>query len=136
MRTIVRRFAGFATAVTAAAALSIAGAGVATADEWPTPPPYPSPVSPFDYDGFLTPTDLEYWNPFVNEDRLTSPFGTSTRIVCTSFHGVLLDCWQADREGNPHKLVQLPGNYPGSIGSSQPGGGPSHFVYPGFIPGI
>ncbi|WP_408014495.1 hypothetical protein [Rhodococcus spongiicola] len=89
-----------------------------------------------DYDGFLTPTDLDYWNPFVNQNRLTSPFGTSTRIVCTSFHGVLLDCWQADRQGNPHKLVQLPRNYPGSTGSSQPGGGPSRFVYPGFIPGI
>lgn len=56
--------------------------------------------------------------------------------MCTGFHGVLLDCWQADPQGNPHKLVQLPLDFPGSMGSYQPGGGPGHFVYPGYIPGI
>lgn len=93
------------------------------------------PRAPFDYNGFLTPTDLDYWNPFVSQNRLTSPFGTSTRIVCTGFHGVLLECWQADREGNPHKLTKLAQDYPGSLGGGLPGGGPGHFVYPGFIPG-
>ncbi|MFT7025736.1 MAG: hypothetical protein ACJA07_004867, partial [Rhodococcus sp. (in: high G+C Gram-positive bacteria)] len=27
-------------------------------------------------------------------------------------------------------------NYPGSMAAGLPGGGPGHFVYPGFIPGI
>ncbi len=84
---------------------------------------------------FLTPTDLDYWNPFVSANRLTSPFGTDTRVVCTGFHGVLLECWQADREGNPHKLTKLAQDYPGSLGAGLPGGGPGHFVYPGFRPG-
>ncbi|GAB2650897.1 hypothetical protein ABI214_04245 [Prescottella soli] len=135
MSTAVRRIAGFAVATSAAATIAVAGAGVASADEWPPVPTEPSPTAPGEYYNFLTPTDLDYWNPFVSRNRLTSPFGTSTRIVCTGFHGVLLSCWQADLQGNPHKLVQLPLDFPGSTGSSQPGGGPGHFVYPGFIPG-
>lgn len=135
MDTAVRRIAGFAAAACAAATVAVTGGGVAAADEWPTPPDEPSAIGPAEYYGFLTPTDLDYWNPFVSRDRLTSPFGTSTRIVCTGFHGVLLECWQADLEGNPHKLVQLPLDFPGSLGANLPGGGPGHFVYPGFIPG-
>ncbi|AQA22190.1 hypothetical protein BTZ20_0200 [Rhodococcus sp. MTM3W5.2] len=80
----------------------------------------------------MTPTDPDYWNPFVSKDRLTSPFGPSTRNVCTAFHGVLTGCWQADQNGQPHKLVPLPLDFPGS---TLPGGGPSHFVYPIF-PGM
>jgi len=38
---------------------------------------------------------------------LTSLYGNSTWMVCTGFHGVLLECWQADSDGNPHKLVEL-----------------------------
>ncbi|SDE68213.1 hypothetical protein [Rhodococcus tukisamuensis] len=124
-----------ATAAVAATAL-LGAAGTAAADEWPTPPPYPSPIVPYDTKAFLMPTDLDYWNPFVSADRLTSPFGTSTRIVCQGFHGVTTDCWQADQNGNPHKLVKLAYDFPGSTGSNLPGGGPGHFVYPGFIPGI
>lgn len=135
MSTAVRRTARVAASLCAAATVVLAGAGIASADEWPVPPPYPSPLAPFDYNGFLTPTDPNYWNPFVSENRLTSPFGTGTRIVCTGFHGVLLECWQADREGNPHKLTKLAQDYPGSLGAGLPGGGPGHFVYPGFVPG-
>ena len=135
MNSVVRRIARSAATVSAIGAVADAGAGIASADEWPPVPPYPSATGPAEYYGFLTPTDPDYWNPFVSRNRLTSPFGTSTRIVCTGFHGVLSECWQADREGNPHKLVHLPMDYPGSMGSNEPGGGPVHFVYPGFIPG-
>lgn len=138
MSTSTRRTARFAATAAVAATALLGAAGTAAADEWPTTPPYPSPTAPYDAlpDEFLTPTDLDYWNPFVSEDRLTSPFGTSTRIVCEAFHGVKLGCWQADQNGNPHKLVQLAYDFPGSTGSNMPGGGPGHFVYPGFIPGI
>ncbi|MDV8023512.1 hypothetical protein [Rhodococcus sp. IEGM 1330] len=128
-----RRTAVIACVIAGAAAL---GMGTAAADEWPTPPPYPTPSPPQDVTGFLTPQDPDYWNPFVSENRLTSPYGNSTRIVCTGFHGVLGACWQADANGNPHKLIPLNMNYPGSTGQLLPGGGPGHFVYPGFIPGI
>lgn len=118
------------------AATVLVGNGVANADEWPPIPNYPSPSIPFETDGFLTPTDLDYWNPLLAADRLTSPYGTSTRIVCTAFHGVLTGCWQADANGNPHRLIALTFDFPNVTGSSMPGGGPQHFVYPGFIPGI
>ncbi len=94
----------------------------------------PAPSAPFETSGFLTPDNPDFWNPLVSRNRLTSPFGNNTRIVCTAFHGVLMDCWQADRDGNPHKLVKLPLNFPSVTGSSLPGGGPGHYVYPGFVP--
>lgn len=109
------------------------GTGVAAADEWPVQEPN-SPISVFETKDFLTPSDLDYWNPLVNRYRLTSPFGTSTRIVCTAFHGQRMACFQADAEGNPHQLTSVPGNFPSITGSSQPGG--THYAYPGFIPGI
>ncbi|WP_241384044.1 hypothetical protein [Rhodococcus sp. CH91] len=110
----------------------LGGAGVAAAqDEWPVPRP-DSPVYVFEADHWLTPDNPAYWNPLVNEPRLTSPFGTSTRIVCQGFHGVTTACWQADLEGRPHKLERLPANLPNVTGSSAPGGGVGHFVYPVF----
>jgi hypothetical protein len=130
MRTAARRTARVAATTALAAAALLAGTGAAAADEWPTPPPYPTPLVPYETKNFLTPTDLDYWNPFVSADRLTSPYGTSTRIVCEGFHGVTLDCWQADRQGQPHKLVKLALDFPGSTGYLLPGGGPGHFVYP------
>lgn len=131
MRAAVRLVMVAATAVvTVMAALLIGGAGVAAADEWPPVPDYPTPLVPFETTNFLTPTDLDYWNPLAAQNRLTSPYGTSTRIVCTAFHGVMLDCWQADRDGNPHKLIRLPFNFPSIVGWQLPGGGPSHFVFP------
>ncbi|WP_277835756.1 hypothetical protein [Speluncibacter jeojiensis] len=131
MRQRTRRVTRLAaTAVLTGSIVTTAGAGVALADSWPTPPPYPTPTAPYETADFLTPADPGYWNPFVSADRLTSPFGTSTKIVCESFHGVKLDCWQADLQGNPHKLVQLPLDFPGSTGAGLPGGGPGHFVYP------
>ncbi|MCJ0904831.1 hypothetical protein [Rhodococcus sp. ARC_M6] len=131
-----RHFAQAAVVAASVAAVALGSTGIASAqDEWPPIPPYPSPSVPFDNSNFLTPDNPVYWNPLVNEDRLTSPFGTSTRIVCTSFHGVLTGCWQADQYGNPHRLVRLHANFPSVSGSGLPGGGPGHFVYPGFIPG-
>lgn len=130
-RTITRIAATTAVAGTALAL----GTGVASADEWPVQDPN-SAIYVFEATNFLTPNDLNYWNPLLSQSRLTSPYGNSTRIVCTGFHGVAIDCYQADRDGNPHKLSRLPFNFPNITGSSQPGGGPSHWVYPGFIPGI
>lgn len=127
----IRRSTRIAAAFAFTATAVIAGAGVANADEWPPYPDYPSPSVPFDTKDFLTPTDPAYWNPLVAENRLTSPFGTNNRIVCTSFHGVLTGCWQADNAGVPHKLVALPFDFPNVSGSSMPGGGAQHFVYPG-----
>ena len=82
-----------------------------------------------DRDDLLTPESPEFWNVGLAADRIISPFGLSTRVVCTSFHGVTLDCWQADREGTPHKLVKLPYNFPSHAGETSPGGGPGTFVY-------
>ncbi|WP_406232581.1 hypothetical protein [Nocardia sp. NBC_01009] len=131
MTTLARRMSQLTGVTAVAAAVLLGTSGVAAADEWPPVPTTPSPTAPFETKHFLTPGDLDYWNPLVSRDRLTSPFGTSTRIVCSAFHGVTLGCWQADRAGNPHKLIRLPFNVPSVTGSSQPGGGPSHFVYPG-----
>ncbi|MEE2031974.1 hypothetical protein [Rhodococcus chondri] len=136
MRSSVRNFVGVCAAAAFTVTAMLGGAGVAAADEWPPIPEYPSPMVPFETDNFLTPEQPAFWNPLVAEDRLTSPFGTATRIVCTAFHGVMVDCWQADERGEPHKLVRLPFNFPSVTGSSMPGGGPAHFVYPGYIPGI
>ena len=124
MRTLTRMVS--IGALTGAAALG--AAGTAAAEEWPSDN---GAVSVVENPAFLVPADGEFWNPLVAENRLTSPYGLSTRIACTQFHGVLLECWQADGNGNPHKLTELPFNFPAVTGSSQPGGGPSHFVYLG-----
>ncbi|MGB3771579.1 MAG: hypothetical protein WBA00_10570 [Rhodococcus sp. (in: high G+C Gram-positive bacteria)] len=128
----VRRSATLAAVSTIGVVSMLLGSGVANADEWPPVPAQPSASGPFETNSFLTPTDLDYYNPFVENNRLTSPFGTSTRIVCTGFHGVLSQCWQADGNGNPHRLIRLPYNVPNISGSFLPGGGSSHFVYPFF----
>ncbi|MEU5841615.1 hypothetical protein [Rhodococcus sp. NPDC047139] len=124
--------AGVIAALTGGVVLG--GAGIATAqDEWPTQVPGSAvTVSDADPDSWLTPEDPAYWNPSVDEPRLTSPFGTSTRIVCQHFHGVSIGCWQADQDGRPHRLVPLPANLPNVTGSSMPGGGVQHYVYPIF----
>lgn len=98
-------------------------------DEWPEPPNPDDPTGGVDRDDLLTPENPEFWNVGLDADRIISPFGLSTRVVCTSSHGVTLDCWQADREGTPHKLVKLPYNFPSHAGETKPGGGPGTFVY-------
>ncbi|WP_405137079.1 hypothetical protein [Nocardia sp. NBC_01388] len=135
MKTIIRGVAGLAATAAATGTLLAAGTGVAAADDWPVQNPN-SPVEVYEATGFLTPDNPAYWNPLDSRQRLTSPYGNSTRVVCTAFHGVTMSCWQADQDGNPHQLTRLPFNFPNFTGSSAPGGGPSHFVYPGFIPGI
>ncbi|MEU7764245.1 hypothetical protein AB0B25_03875 [Nocardia sp. NPDC049190] len=131
--TITRGIIRLAVTTSIACTALIGGAGIAAADEWPPVPTQPSPTAPYETKNFLTPTDPAYWNPLDTRNRLTSPYGTSTRIVCTAFHGVTLGCWQADRDGNPHKLIALPFNFPAITGSAQPGGGASHYVYPGLF---
>ncbi|MFD6859280.1 hypothetical protein ACFWCF_18320 [Rhodococcus sp. NPDC060090] len=111
-----------------AGAAVLAATGTAVAEEWPSGN---GAVSVVEQPDFLVPSDGEFWNPLVAENRLTSPYGESTRIECTQFHGVLLECWQADANGDPHKLTELPFNFPAITGSSAPGGGPSHFVFLG-----
>ena len=111
----------------ASAALAVPATAHA-ADAWPDQKDYFSYL--YETSAFLTPTDLDYWNPLVDQSRLTSPYGTSTRIVCSSWRGVTMDCWQADRDGNPHKLQALPMNFPVLFTDGRPGGGPKHFVYP------
>ncbi|MEU1205163.1 hypothetical protein [Nocardia sp. NPDC005825] len=134
MKTIARTVTRLtAAAVVAGAGLTL-GTGSAAAEEWPVQQPN-SPIYVFEAHNFLTPADLDYWNPLVDRARLTSPFGNSTRIVCSGFHGVTTSCFQADADGNPHQLKRLPMNYPNVTGYLAPGGGVSHWVYPGFIPG-
>ncbi|MEV6772166.1 hypothetical protein AB0N05_26410 [Nocardia sp. NPDC051030] len=134
MNPITRRVTRLAATAAASGAIIAAGTGIASADEWPVQDPN-SAVYVFEAH-FLTPTDPAYWNPLDTSSRLTSPFGNSTRVVCTGFHGVALSCYQADLDGNPHKLTALPFNFPSFTGSSAPGGGASNWVYPGYLPGI
>ncbi|MCK0091382.1 MULTISPECIES: hypothetical protein [unclassified Rhodococcus (in: high G+C Gram-positive bacteria)] len=124
----MRTFSRTVSIVALAGAAVLGTAGTAAADEWPSDNGAVTVVVQPD---FLVPSDGEFWNPLVAKNRLTSPFGESTRIECTQFHGVLLECWQADQNGNPHKLTALPFNFPAVTGSAEPGGGPSHFVYLG-----
>ncbi|MFE3441440.1 hypothetical protein ACFXNW_00250 [Nocardia sp. NPDC059180] len=124
----IGHFARLAVISTAAGATLLVGAGAATADEWPS---QGNGRSVFETKDFAVPSDVDYWNPLSSRNRLSSPFGTSTRIVCTGFHGVMQDCWQADLDGNPHKLEIAPLEMP-YAGSSQTGRpGPTHYVFPG-----
>lgn len=127
MTTTSERLArGAALAAVTGAAL-LMNTGTAAADEWP---PNNGALSVYETKDFAVPSDPDYWNPFSERHRLSSPFGTSTRIVCTSFHGVQQDCWQADLDGNPHKLNRAPLDVPWA-GSAQTGRyGPIHYVYP------
>ncbi|GAB2536788.1 hypothetical protein [Nocardia heshunensis] len=134
MRTITRSVTHAATAAAVVTAALAAGTGTASADDWPVLQPN-SPIAVFEAHDFLTPSDLDYWNPLVDKARLTSPYGNSTRIVCTAFHGVTTSCFQADADGNPHQLKALPMNFPNFTGYLAPGGGVKHWVYPGFVPG-
>lgn len=92
-------------------------------------PPHDPATGPWPVTDFMTPEDPVFWNPTVTSNRLVSPFGMTTPVQCTSFHGVLLECFQEDRDGAQHKLVRLAVNLPAVTGSMQPGGGPGTFVY-------
>ncbi|MFI6041521.1 hypothetical protein ACIA8C_07790 [Nocardia sp. NPDC051321] len=123
------RLARCAALASVVGAALLIGAGTAAADEWPSD--NGGALSVYETKDFAVPSDPDYWNPFSDRHRLSSPFGTSTRIVCTSFHGVQQDCWQADLDGNPHKLNKAPLDVPWA-GSAQTGRfGPNHDVYPG-----
>ncbi|WP_433524130.1 hypothetical protein ACQPZ2_02560 [Nocardia pseudovaccinii] len=105
------------------------GAGTAVADDWPSNGD--GGLEVHETKDFAVQSDPDYWNPFSDRNRLTSPFGTSTRIVCTSFHGVQQDCWQADLDGNPHKLDIAPLDLPYAGSSGTGHFGPKHYVHPG-----
>ncbi|MFI6367324.1 hypothetical protein ACIBG0_31750 [Nocardia sp. NPDC050630] len=124
----IKRILPIALLFATAGASLLIGAGTAAADDWPS---NGGGLEVYETKDFAVQSDPDYWNPFSDRNRLTSPFGTSTRIVCTSFHGVQQDCWQADIDGNPHKLnispLDLP--YAGSSGTGH--FGPKHYVYPG-----
>ncbi|RVW06160.1 hypothetical protein [Rhodococcus spongiicola] len=105
--------------------LSILGAGVANAeDAWPE--------NGYDVtDSVLMPDQLEFWNPMVKATRVVSPYGRSAQIVCAKFRGVNVQCWQADSEGNPRELDNVPGME--FIGSFTAPPSPV-YIYPGMIP--
>ncbi|MFC9438284.1 hypothetical protein [Nocardia sp. NPDC057030] len=128
MTTNSERLARGAALVAVTGAALMMGTGSAAADEWPS---NNGGLSVYETKDFAVPSDPDYWNPLSDRHRLSSPFGTSTRIVCTGFHGVQQDCWQADLDGNPHKLNRAPLDVPWA-GSAQTGRyGPIHYVYPG-----
>ncbi len=110
------------------------GVGTAHADSWPEDPGNGFPSRPVDVTGFvLTPDQLDFWNPSVGRTRVISPYGRSTRIVCTGYR-VDTDCWQADAAGAPRKLDSVFNM--GAFGSLVSPPAPSVFVYPGMIPGL
>lgn len=76
MRTITRSVTRVATAAAIATAALAVTTGTAAADEWPVQQPN-SPIYVFEAHDFLTPSDLDYWNPLVDRSRLTSPSGTA-----------------------------------------------------------
>ena len=92
-------------------------------------PPHNPATGPWLVTDFVTPENPVFWNPAVATNRLVSPFGLANPVTCTSFHGVLLECFQQDHTGAQHKLVRLAANLPNVSGSLQPGGGPGTFVY-------
>ena len=108
--------------------------GVANAqDAWPVDQWPDSPSRPIDATNYvLMPDQLEFWNPAVNTTRVISPYGRTTKIVCTVYR-VTTGCWQADRDGNPHKL-DLVFNM-GAFGSLVPTPSANVYAYPGMIPG-
>ncbi len=128
MSFVTKRVLRIALPFAMAGATLLIGAGAAAADDWPSDGG--GALQVYETKDFAVQSDPDYWNPLSDRNRLTSPFGTSTRIVCTSFHGVQQDCWQADLDGNPHKLDIAPLDVP-YAGSSQTGHfGPKHYVYP------
>lgn len=103
-------------AICAAAMVAMAPAAHAQYGPWPVdasgwpvvkPDSASNPSEP-PADLWRTPDQLEFWNFSANYPRLVSPYGTSTRIVCVGWR-TLGECWQADRNGVPHKLIALPG---------------------------
>ncbi|MGW4770666.1 hypothetical protein ACWEO2_21815 [Nocardia sp. NPDC004278] len=111
-----------------AGAAMLIGAGTAAADDWPSDGGGAFEV--YETKNFAVQSDPDYWNPLSDRNRLTSPYGTNTRIVCTSFHGVQQDCWQADPDGNPHKLTTAPLDVPYAGSSGTGHFAPKHYVYP------
>ncbi len=81
------------------------GSGIANAqDAWPVDPGEGNAVRPENATNYvLMPDQPEFWNPTVNMTRVVSPYGRTTKIVCTGYR-VDTSCWQADPAGNPHKL--------------------------------
>ncbi|GAB2640746.1 hypothetical protein ABI214_00145 [Prescottella soli] len=77
------------------------GSGVANAqDAWPVDPGEGNAIRPeVATDYVLMPDQPEFWNPRNNMTRVISPYGRTTKIVCTGYR-VDTSCWQADPAGN------------------------------------
>ncbi len=126
----MRRF-GLALATLAISTTAVVGAaGTAAAqDSWPVDPGPGNPVRPIDAGPYVLTSDQpEFYNPADPRVRIITPFGHSTKIVCSGFRD-LTHCWQADRDGNPHKLRLIFGFDFGSVSA------PNVFLYPGMVPG-
>ncbi|WP_430334668.1 hypothetical protein [Rhodococcus sp. ACT016] len=110
------------------------GSGVAHAeDAWPVDPGLGGIGAPVDRTGYvLMPDQPEFWNPAIGIARVISPYGRTTKIVCTGYR-VDTSCWQADRDGNPHELKELFNTT--VFGSLATTPATAIFIYPGMIPG-
>ena len=127
----MRRIVAVLAAVAAALTL---GAGVANADSWPVDPGNGHPDRPVDLTNYvLTPDQPAFWNPSVGRPRVVSPYGNSTKIVCTGYRSYDA-CWQADRAGNPHKLDLLFNM--GVLGLLSRTPPQNVFIYPGMAPSL
>lgn len=119
--------------IVAAAALALGSAPASAQDAWPIDPGPGHANRPVDVTNYvLTPDQLNFWNPAVGIPRVVSPFGRTTKIVCTGYRAYD-NCWQADQNGNPRKL-NLVFNM-GVFGSLTSVPAQSLFMYPDFIPG-
>lgn len=119
--------------VVAAVMLTLGSVQANAQDAWPVDPGPGHADRPTDVTGYvLTPDQLEFWNPAVGIPRVISPFGRTTKIVCTGYRAYN-HCWQADRDGNPHKLTLVFGM--SAFGSLTSVPAQSVFAYPDFIPG-
>lgn len=127
MRRLTTALAALAVATTAV----VGAAGSAAAqDSWPIDPGPGHATRPIDAGPYvLTSDQAEFYNPADPRVRIITPFGHSTKIVCSGYRA-LRDCWQADRDGNPHKLRPIFGFDLGSVSA------PTVFLYPGMIPGL
>ncbi|NKR39717.1 hypothetical protein GS490_06465 [Rhodococcus hoagii] len=114
--------------------LTALGSGVANAqDAWPVDPGEGSPSRPVDVTNLvLMPDKPQFWNPAIGMTRVISPYGRTSKIVCTGYR-VDTSCWQADRDGIPHKLSS-PFNM-GVFGSLATTPATGVFIYPGMLPG-
>lgn len=106
----MRRTPRAAAVLSIIAATLVGAGGVASAE-----PVDPSPINFWDRSDWsptsiLVPTDAEFWNPFIGKTRVISPFGRTTKIVCSAIGrgAIATECYQADPQGGVHRLTPVP----------------------------